>query len=96
MRVLAASEVVVIISLTKPEWADEYADRLGLIDLVRWLAGLLHVPMSEEITAVGVAPGIGFLLSILIVVAAWRCLVIVKSLVMMSRPGPSGARKCPR
>ena len=62
MRVLAASEVVVIINLTKPEWVYAYADRVGL-------------------TGFGVAPGIGFLLGILIVVAAWRCLVIVKSLV---------------
>jgi hypothetical protein len=33
MRVLAASEVVVIIYLTSPDWAYEYAERLGLIDL---------------------------------------------------------------
>ncbi|MBV9141467.1 MAG: hypothetical protein JO115_11210 [Pseudonocardiales bacterium] len=96
MRVLAASEVVVIIYLTSPDWAYEYAERLGLIDLVRWLADLLDMPISEEIAAAKVTPGIGFLFSVLIVVAAWRCVVIATSLVMVSRRGPSGARICPR
>lgn len=96
MRVLAASEVVVIIYLTSPDWASEYADRVGLTGLVPWLAGLLHMPPSEEITAVRAAPGIGLLVSMFIVVAAWRCVVIATSLVMVSRRGPSGARICPR
>jgi hypothetical protein len=53
MRVLAASEIVFIIYLTRPEWAYAYADRVGLTVVGRWLAGLLHMPMSKEITAVG-------------------------------------------
>jgi hypothetical protein len=96
MRVLATSEVVVILYRTGPVWAYEYAHRLGLTDLIPWLAALLHVPTADENIALMVAPGIGVLLSMLIAVAAWRRVVIVKSLVMASRCGPGGARICSR
>jgi hypothetical protein len=96
MRVLAASEIVVIFYRAGPDWVYEYAHRLGLTDLLSWLAGLLHVPTADEGIVLTAAPGIGVLLSMLIAVAAWRCVVIVKSLVMVSRRGPGGVRICSR
>lgn len=93
MRVLVAANVVATLSFITPSWAYEYADQLGLVDLIWLMSGLLNL---DERTAMQVTPEIEFLLGMLIVVAAWRCVVIAISLILPARRGTSGARICPR
>ncbi|MEO7193685.1 MAG: hypothetical protein ABIZ05_02510 [Pseudonocardiaceae bacterium] len=93
MRVLAAVNVTASARFVTPDWAYRYADRIGLVHLVELMSGRLNM---DESVALQVAPGIGFLLGALIVVAAWRCGLIVNSLILPARRGSSGARACPR
>lgn len=93
MRALAAVDIVISTPFIAPDWAYEYAYRLGLADLNRPIP---HFPNVSEITVFGVTPGIGFLLGALITMAAWRCVVIGKSLLLPPRRGPSETWACPR
>ncbi|MGH3855351.1 MAG: hypothetical protein ACRDR6_18050 [Pseudonocardiaceae bacterium] len=78
-RVLAAVDVLAILRCITPSHAYLYVEQIGLVDLIRLMSGPLNVDTS---TALQVAPGILFLLGMLIVVAAWRFGVIVKSLIL--------------
>ncbi|MGH3772092.1 MAG: hypothetical protein ACRDRW_11970 [Pseudonocardiaceae bacterium] len=93
MRALAAADILAILRCITPVDAYFYANRIGLVDLIRLMSGPLNV---DKGTAFQVAPGIVFLLSMLVVVAAWRCVAVAQSLIRPARCGPSGARMCPR
>jgi hypothetical protein len=93
IRVLAAIEVVGILRVTF-SWPYEYADRLGLRDLVQVSPDVLSSVTSGKFTAFQIAPGIAFLLSGIGIWAALRCVEITRSLIRTAGCDVAGAWIC--
>lgn len=91
IRTLAAIQIVAVFQFILPDWAYlyGYADPLGL-------ESLLSLPALYETTAGEMVPGIGLLLAVVIVVTAWRCVIIAKSLARPPRSDRTRATGWPQ